>query len=146
MNVTQVTVTIHEKRNHPFEYGHYDASVTLTGNIESNDLPTMVITDLKYMARGHVIEELDLWTNRVKEEKRVNDICENLSYDLGYLRKSTVGRTRLEYAKRAVKKVKKLPVRMWGEWIEEIRQALESSKRLMDAKNRKNEQPDEIPF
>lgn len=33
MNVTQITVMVHEKRNHPHEYGHYDAEVRYTAEI-----------------------------------------------------------------------------------------------------------------
>lgn len=71
MKITQVTVSSHEKRNHPHEYGHADSEVTLTATIEADDDVSGIIIALRTMARSHVIAELDGWLAEIEKERRL---------------------------------------------------------------------------
>jgi hypothetical protein len=88
MDIKEITVAIHEKRNHPFEYGHYDCEVRLVA--EATPYPDSDIDELRNIARAKVREELDDWeqsilANKEKEDRRVNveHQIHNLSYQYG---------------------------------------------------------------
>ena len=59
MRVTEVTVEVHEKRNHPHEYGHYDCSVTLAAVLDDWEPSDASISELRAMAAAHVKHHLD---------------------------------------------------------------------------------------
>jgi len=80
MYVTQVTVSVSEKRAHPFEHANYAASVTLTASLEPNESPDRVVTDLQYRASRAVMDECGEWENGVKEQKLIDDVFERLHY------------------------------------------------------------------
>lgn len=68
MNVTHVVVSIHEKRNHPHEYGHFDASVTLTAEPQPGDYYDTLLVELREIARHHVQEECDDWVGEMRKK------------------------------------------------------------------------------
>jgi hypothetical protein len=123
MNVSQVTVTIHEKRNHPHEYGHYDASVTLMADIEPGRSPGDAINDLRDIARLHVASELDSWINKIEEQRRIGHICDSIKNKLFHLR---YARTIDEWTEQIVgtkEEIAELPDYLqdtWKEQLEEI--------------------------
>ena len=91
MEIKEVTVTVHEKRNHPFVYGHYDCEVSFVADVNAGDSIDQSVSDLRTVARSNVQEELDDWEHDIliakeKEEREarvVRDI-NSLSYRYGY--------------------------------------------------------------
>ena len=73
MKITQVEVAVHEKRNNPFAFGHYDCGVTLTAeyaeDAEHAELDVNLY-DLRDVARGHVAAECDSWERGVRRDRR----------------------------------------------------------------------------
>ena len=70
MKITQVTVMVHEKRNHPFEYGHYDAEVRLTADLDSSDGAIDTVERLTRQARIAVVAECDQWIDSLASKQR----------------------------------------------------------------------------
>lgn len=70
MKVTQITVSVHEKRNHPYEYGHYDAEVRLTADMEEGDTVAGTAAALRDMARIEVTNECDGWIDTVNYKRQ----------------------------------------------------------------------------
>jgi uncharacterized protein with PIN domain len=68
MNIQSVTVEIHEKRNHPHEYGHYDALVAYTAQVEEGESAEDVINRLRVLARQQVEAECDRWIKEIELE------------------------------------------------------------------------------
>lgn len=68
MIIREVTVVAHEKRNHPYEYGHRDAEVRLTATIEDGDNLEDVLVSLRTRARLHVNQELLWWIRGIETE------------------------------------------------------------------------------
>lgn len=66
MDVTQIRVSIHEKRNHPHEFGHYDAEVGLVAQLHSGDSLGPAIEELRVIARAHVRLECARWESEVR--------------------------------------------------------------------------------
>lgn len=68
MQVKTVEVQIHEKRNNPHAYGHYDASVRLTAELSGGELRGTegAIEELLGKARGYVLAECDRWEASVR--------------------------------------------------------------------------------
>lgn len=71
MNITEITVTAHEKRNHPYEYGHYDAEVSYTATVGVADDILRVTKELQYLADSFVREKCDQWINLINLERKV---------------------------------------------------------------------------
>lgn len=82
MKITQVVVGIHEKRNHPYKYGHYDASVTFTADIALNDDPDGAVDLLRARARRHVLSECDAWEKTIHEEHRLAKLISDFDYQI----------------------------------------------------------------
>lgn len=119
MKVTQVVVGIHEKRNHPHEYGHYDASVTLTAEMDPEDDHAESTVELRAAARWQVLEECDEWTERVKEERRIIDLKATFAHQLRDLHWDTERRvTRCEEI------IEELPPQMRAEYREKLDKAI----------------------
>lgn len=78
MKVTQVVVEAHEKRSHPSEHGHRDASITYTAEIHGNEDFNEAVSNLRLAARWHVADELDKWIAEIKtreaQDKARNDL------------------------------------------------------------------------
>lgn len=71
MNITEITVSAHEKRNHPYEYGHYDAEVSYTATVGVADDILKVTKELQYLADSFVREKCDQWISLVNLERKV---------------------------------------------------------------------------
>lgn len=71
MKYQTITVGIHEKRNHPTEYGHFDANVSYTVQVEDGEDIHSATEFLRAKARQHVEAELDAKIAQVNlEEER----------------------------------------------------------------------------
>lgn len=68
MKVQTVTVEIHEKRNHPNAYGHYDARVNYTVQVDDGEDATEVVGQYQFIARQQVADECDRWEREIKLE------------------------------------------------------------------------------
>lgn len=71
MNITEITVSAHEKRNHPYEYGHYDAEVSYTATVGVADDILRVTKELQYLADSFVRDKCDQWISLVNLERKV---------------------------------------------------------------------------
>ena len=71
MNITEITVSAHEKRNHPYEYGHYDAEVSYTATVGIADDILKVTKELQYLADSFVREKCDQWIGLINLERKV---------------------------------------------------------------------------
>jgi hypothetical protein len=68
MNIQSVTVEIHEKRNHPHAYGHYDARIAYTAQVEEGEAAEDVAIRLQALARQQVEAECDRWIEGIQLE------------------------------------------------------------------------------
>lgn len=66
MRVTEVSVSVHEKRNHPTEYGHRDCSVQIVASVEHLESADVVARELLGKATAHVQRELDVWIDDIE--------------------------------------------------------------------------------
>lgn len=129
--VKEVVVSVHEKRNHPFEFGHYDASVTFTITADPNrrDQPDYMqgLTRL-WQTRAHqiVCERCDGWEAGVREQRRIADVVGDLSRACNHIRS---GYDILPTAKHAVELIRQLPFEDESAWREVIREALATGKK-----------------
>ena len=80
MKYQTVSVSIHEKRNHPHEYGHFDASVSYTVQVEDGDDSDSVTEYLREKARIHVEGELDAKVAQVNLEEERKDARDSLRW------------------------------------------------------------------
>lgn len=69
MYITQVTITVHEKRNHPYEYGHRDAEVQVTAQLTPYESFDVTVETLRINARLHVENELDAWIKGIEQHR-----------------------------------------------------------------------------
>lgn len=147
MKVTEVTVTIHEKKNHPHEYGHYDASVTLTARPEQDEHCDNVIESLQREARRRVIEEIDSWIAFINYEKRqqelrdaAEDHIERASWTQGSIEEYQ-NAYRFKQARLALRAIHGLEESLEREDMKNrLRKALRESKKYME------DGGDQIPF
>ncbi len=84
--VTEVTVEVHEKRNHPFEYGHYDCSARVTAKVEPEDSVDVTLFALRKQARFHVKQECDEWENGLREQNRLEHLRGSINSRMNSLR------------------------------------------------------------
>jgi len=80
MQITEVTVTVHEKRNHPHEYGHYDCSVTLTAEPIGNETTDEVVARLRGEGAAHVQEHLDGWIAGITGRYKLAGLIDRMEY------------------------------------------------------------------
>lgn len=80
MKVQTVTVEIHEKRNHPNEYGHYDARVAYTVEIEHDENPAEVVSDFQCLAREQVLNECDHWIAEIERKRKIESSKSSLGW------------------------------------------------------------------
>jgi hypothetical protein len=83
MNIQTVTVEIHEKRNHPHEYGHYDARVAYTAQVEEGESAEDVASRLQELARTQVEAECDRWIEEIELEVKKESARQNLYWVIG---------------------------------------------------------------
>lgn len=67
MEITSVTVSVHEKRNHPHEFGHYDCDVRFTADLEEGEDADQAIRMLRHRAGVQVAAECDAWVEGIEE-------------------------------------------------------------------------------
>jgi hypothetical protein len=89
MNITSVTVTIHEKRAHPHAMGHKDCEVSLTAELEPGDIVFNKISELRYKANSQVETELDKWIDGIKEEQKLAVLRFDLAQKLRSVRNAS---------------------------------------------------------
>lgn len=143
MNVTQVTTTIHEKRNHPHEYGHYDASVTLTADVEPGESAGDVINDLRDIARLHVASELDSWIAKIEEQRRVDRIKQSLGTQMYQLRYARTEEEREHSIAEALETISELPDYLQENWKAKLEQAGEEVRERLQMNDERDENPSE---
>jgi len=68
VNITSVTISVHEKRNNPHEYGHYDCDVRLAADLEEGEDADQAVRMLRHRAGLQVKAELDAWIEGMEEE------------------------------------------------------------------------------
>jgi len=69
MRITEVTVGVHQKKNHPYEYGNFDCEVRLTAVVGDDDCIDDVVKGLRNQAGDHVRNECSLFIARVEKER-----------------------------------------------------------------------------
>lgn len=69
MQVTNVTIDIHEKKNHPHEFGHFDARCSMSAQIGESEDGDDVADDLRTLCRAHVQSEIDRWLEDVQADR-----------------------------------------------------------------------------
>lgn len=88
MRIIQVVVEIHEKRNHPFEFGHYDAGVRLVADL-TDSMGTIgdmgaAIHRLQDTARQYVLEELDNWEGSIRQNERIKKLTNEIRHAIQF--------------------------------------------------------------
>ena len=71
MQITEIAVTVHEKRDNPHAYGHYDAEVHYTAEIQPGDQVDIETFALLRQAAGHVKAECNRFIERVEQEYNI---------------------------------------------------------------------------
>ena len=66
MIVSTIVVEVHEKRNHPHEYGHRDCSIRIEATLEPGEDFDQETILLVAKAQKHVDYELDAWFAKVQ--------------------------------------------------------------------------------
>ncbi|MBN1815339.1 MAG: hypothetical protein JXA14_26140 [Anaerolineae bacterium] len=145
MNVTQVTVTIHEKRNHPHEYGHYDASVTLVADVEPGKSPGDVINDLRDIARLHVASELDSWIAKIEKGRRIDSLDHQIGSQIYQLRYAYTEEERQASVAAILETIADLPHYLQEDWKAKLEKAGEEVRErlAMNAEADEKEQDDD---
>ena len=141
MKITQVTVTIHEKRNNPFAYGHYDATVSLTADLVPNDIYETAIQTLQTTARQYVLEECDRWEHQLRALTRIGELTDAIQETI-----NRIGRTRKadmvdQHAADCEELIHSLPADLQREWLDDLAQAVQEALDKLEVKD-DNEQSD----
>jgi hypothetical protein len=82
MHVTSITVKIHEKRNHPHEYGHFDAETGYTIALDPGDDPLAVEAEWRARAYAAVQAQCDNWIAGIEETRQQQRARSNLDGSL----------------------------------------------------------------
>jgi len=80
MQLTNVRVEIHEKRNHPHEYGHYDATVGYTAMVEPGEDAEAAVAALRQLAHENVTAQCNTWIEAIRQERALAQARETLDY------------------------------------------------------------------
>lgn len=80
MKIQSITVEIHEKRNHPHEYGHYDARVSYTVEPNAPENPEDVVAYLQSVARQQVAAECDRWIADINRKQEIGSAKSDLDW------------------------------------------------------------------
>lgn len=84
MNITQITVSIHEKRNHPHEYGHYDAEVRYTADLLPDEDVLKRTKELQFLADSFVSEKCAAWIKNIELDRRIETTRQTFSRRLNH--------------------------------------------------------------
>jgi len=74
VNITQVAVSSHEKRNHPHEYGHYDAEVRFTAELAPGENAVVRTRELQQLAGLLVAEKCDGWIEGIERARKMEEV------------------------------------------------------------------------
>lgn len=72
MKIQTITVEIHEKRNHPHEYGHYDSKVSYTAQLDEGEDAGEAVRHLQFHARQNVAIECDRWIADIEWKRQID--------------------------------------------------------------------------
>lgn len=134
MDITNVSVTIHEKKNHPHEFGHFDAGVTISADVESGENADKVLRELREQARGHVDDEIGLWLFEIDYERKQNNFTEEAQHCITHVenawgRPDYVNEQRFGYAREALRAIRQIDDSNLAEDLaQHLREALKKSK------------------
>lgn len=130
MIVTQITVTCHEKRNHPYEYGHKDSSVTLTATIDHERLNSE-IAELQWIANKWVNEELNSWVEDIRNEKELADLRQRIYDNIYYMESYGHGlKLPCSMIKEIVHTIKQMPFSEQGDLKRILKKTLVKRKKI----------------
>jgi|GEM_PF-3538110 len=127
MNITQVQVSIHEKRNHPYEYGHYDCGVTLTADLDPGQDYGAAVDVLRLQARAHVLAECNEWERDVREQKRIDDLRISIHGRLRSVRYAGTLEGVNRYADSCLEQIAQLPQDMRGQFKADLAVAMQEA-------------------
>ncbi len=109
MNVTQITVMVHEKRNHPYEYGHYDAEVRYTADVEPGENVNDATDNLRDVAHGHVQAQCNAWLDDIERTWRVMQTTHDIRNYLYWASHAPIQGTHDDHCASAQKLIDSLP-------------------------------------
>ena len=134
MNISQVTVSVHEKRNNPYEYGHYDAEVRMTADLQPGDGADDVIGRLIGQARSNVKAECDRWIADTEEVRRIDDLSARARMLISSVGNSSSPARLQEKMDAAQKVISQLPEEMQPEYRTNLDAAIDrANKQLSQA-------------
>lgn len=82
MKIQTITVEIHEKRNHPHEYGHYDSRVSYTAQLDEGEEAAQVVESLQFQARQQVAIECDRWIADIERKHQIEKTRDDLRWTI----------------------------------------------------------------
>jgi hypothetical protein len=142
MQITDVTVEIHEKRNHPYEFGHGDAMVRITATLGCEEGVYDVIKRLRDLAREQVQAELDGWIAGIEEERRIERLVVGLGQLINDVAQDYYA---LRAAKAAVRSIRERPeASMQGKYRAKLRKALAKRQERLAALEEKRRQAGDL--
>ncbi len=82
MRVSEVTVTVHEKRSLPDYYGYYDCNVTMTAQVDQREREgaDSAVQRLRDTARHHVREECDGWIRGLSRRRALSHLIDRFEH------------------------------------------------------------------
>ena len=137
--MSEISVTIHEKRNHPYEYGHYDCSVTITGDTYLGERDER-IEELREIARRQVAAECDMWIAGIEEEKRIAELHREIGANLNALKDGRWCPRPFSVAKEPVAMIRELSEVEQEGYRSLLRRALAKCAEYWQEKERRSEQ------
>jgi len=149
MQVTQVTVNVHEKRNNPYEYGHYDCSVTLTAGVGPAESHEEVAAKLRLDARRHVLEECAQWISDLEAAREAQRGIEQVQHVVEMIGQISAGHYVEWFARQCQAVIDELPTtHLQALWQERLALAVEAATIAQVAPTAASEEveQDEIPF
>lgn len=122
MKIQTVTVEIHEKRNNPNAYGHYDSRVAYTAEVQDGEEAKDVVEQLQFIARQQVAIECNRWEAEVKREEQRNSARSSLRWIVDRAKNSLQGESDV---KEFEKNVSLLPLDEQAEYRTRLEESIE---------------------
>jgi hypothetical protein len=85
MDVTEISVMVHEKRSHPYEYGQYDCEVRLSAHLGPDENVDEAIMALRDRAAAQVQAHLDGWIDGIEVAHLRRVTLQKIDAALAYL-------------------------------------------------------------
>lgn len=142
MKVTEVTVTIHEKRNNPFKCGHYDCSVTYRAELEKPDSYGQRTRRLREIARAHVEEECAKWEDTLREQHRIEKLEGDISF---YMSRVVTSAEPEAYRERVEDLIFQLPTRMRTKYMEQLEETIQEREAELEEREKKEAAKEVLP-